>query len=118
MAREGNHICNKKKSMFSLEKQMHCQRKCLYELGKAKILLKLFCLLKFLLYTLCRETVSRTWAHYSTIRLGFSMSFVLLCILNRCDVVLFGVRKPLLFNYRNSSDNIKNRVLSPWKNIL
>lgn len=39
--------------MFSLEKQMHYQRKCLCELGKTKILLKLLCLLKFLLHMLC-----------------------------------------------------------------
>lgn len=62
--------------------------------------------------------VLHTWAHYSTRHIGFSKSFVLLCILNRCDVVLFGVRKPSLFNYRNPSDNIKNGILPPWKNIL
>jgi len=97
---------------------MHCQRKCLYELGKAKLLLKLLCLLKFLLHILCREMVSCTWAHYSTMCLGFSVSFVPLCILNRCDVVLFGIRKPSLFSFRNSSDIIKNGILFPQKNIL
>lgn len=101
----------KKKSMFSLEKQMHYQRKCHYELGETKAL----CLLKFLLGRFYSERVSFTWAYYSTTRPGFS--FVLLCTLNRCEV-FFGVRKPSLLSYRNSSDNIKNGTLSPWKIIL
>lgn len=90
-----------KRSMFSLEKQMHYQRKCLYEYGKTKILLKLPCLLRFLLYMLCREMISCIWAHQSTTCFGFSVSSVLLCTLKRCVVVLFGVRKASLFSYRN-----------------
>lgn len=107
----------KKKAMYKLEKQMQYQRKCLYELCKTKLLLNLLCLLKILLYSLCKEMIWHTWALYSTICLGFSVSFVLFCTLNRCDV-LFSVRKPSLFSYRNSSYNTKNGILSPQKNLL
>lgn len=52
--REWNHIYNFKK-MFSLEKKIQYQTKCMYELGETKMLLKLLCLLKFLLYVLYRQ---------------------------------------------------------------
>lgn len=54
--RERNHIYNYQKNVQSWEKKkIQYQTECMYELGKTKILLKLLCLLKFLLHILYRE---------------------------------------------------------------